>query len=225
MKRFVFIIVLIHIAIISFAQDSNIQDLDMSEGELISGLSNVDPEIREQCAIKIENLLNKGLNVIQEGNIVEYPPEYWFEKFNRYKPSMKKEHFEEVFFKREIDYDPNFSNVKFYKLDHFHTLRVEVYKKKVKLKELAISLEFFPVDPGDHYTGVWKTYYISGSVHSATEYLNGIKNGTAIIYSMHGDISWVKNYDNGEVTKLYRSKEGKMVEEDLDILDVEGEGK
>lgn len=225
MKSILLTILLSQIITSGYAQKSNDQDFDLTEHELINRLENMDPEVRQECADKIKTLLANNEFEIKEGNVIEYSSEYWLDKFNKYKTSIKKEKFEEEFFKEKIDYVPNYSNVKFYQLDNIHLLRVEVFKKKVELKELTISPLFFPLDPYDNYTGVWKTYYVTGSVNSEAEYLNGVKDGIEILYDWIGDKSWLKKYEYGKVINLYSFDDGEIVEENLKLLEIEGENK
>jgi len=223
MKRILLIIVMSQVVAFADAQISNSQDFELSEKDLINGLKNMDPEFREKCANKIKSLLENNQVVVKEGNVMEFPAMYWIDKFNKYKSSIKKDKFEEEFFKKKIDYVPNFSNVKFYQLDNLHLLRVELFKKKVILKELTISPIMIPLTSPDNYTGLWKTYFINGSVSCVTEYLNGVKHGVEIIYNWKGEKSWLKNYENGKVIKLYSFDDGEIFEEDLEILEIEGE--
>jgi len=223
MKKYLVLLLLIHSIILVNAQDSIQVISNITEQSLIDGLQNIDPEIREQSAKKIKLLLKNNENKIQKGNIVEYPTAYWLDKFNQSKPTLKREQFEDLFFTNDIDYAPNYSNVKFYQLDHFHLLKVELFKRKVKLKELTISPIFFNIDPNKTYTGTWKTYYITGSINSECKYVNGIKNGVEILYNWKGEQTWIKSYINGKVVKLLKNVNGDMVETDLKSLEIEAE--
>lgn len=222
MHRLNFIVLFTILSIIGRSQDTNVRvDVDVNEKELINALSDVDPEIRATAAQKIYALIIKNQNIIAKGNIMEHTTDYWTAKIKNNKPKMKKDDFEKEFFDEKIDFIPNYDNVKFYQLDHFHLLMTEISKKKVTIKSLTINPIFFNFEPNETYTGKWVTYYITGSVSKESEYTNCIKHGTEIIYNWNGQKSWMKLYENGDAMKLFSFKDGQMQEASLELLEVE----
>src|SRR5690606_21131262 len=118
---------------------------------------------------------------------------------------------------------PHYANVKFFQLDHFHLLRTRVSKKKVRLYNLTINPVFCSIEPPEDFSGLWVNYFITGMVSSATNYQNGLKHGIEIKYSHNGEKFLQREYGEGKIRKIYSFENGKLVEENITILLIEGE--
>jgi len=186
-----------------------------SENELIKGLSDKNQTLRKLCAEEIQNRLMKEQNKVEPGNIVEFKTEYWVNKFGKIPVTFQKTEFEKMINIDGADYSPNYKDVKFYQLDHFHIIRTKIRKKKVKIEDLRINPVFFSIPPEEAFTGIWYNYFIHGRVSSSTEYVKGKKEGMEFIYSSEGELYWAKKYNNNELVEFYRVDNGVWISESL----------
>lgn len=200
--------------------------IELSEKELIQGLKSLDPIFRDQCAKTIrERIINSNYQ-IQTGNIFEHDYNYWLNKVNKIPTELLKEKFLKLFEIDKSSLEPNYANIKFYRLDHIFLAFVEFSKKKVKILRIDYQPEIFNIAPPINYNGIWKQYFVTGQISSKVQYMNGKKHGQTLIYSHEGKLAWeneyenglcliMKSYENGKISKVYTENLNSEIEENV----------